>query len=114
VALLGPAGALAGGLIARHAHLPRYAIVGVTASEIVLFSAESFHVGWKPSAVVSRFPRSTTTTSQRQGVLVRKLTLERAGESVALESPRLGRWHAAGVFSALRANAAAAIAPGAA
>jgi hypothetical protein len=100
--MLGPAGVLAGGLLARNSHLPRYAILGVTASEILMFRAESFHAGWKPVELVERFPRDTTRVSTGQGVLVRKLSLEpKDGPRVALESPRLGAWHSAGVFAAL-------------
>jgi hypothetical protein len=110
--MLGPAGILAGSLLNRNSHLPRYAILGVTASEILMFRAESFHAGWKPVELVERFPRSTTRASAGQGVLVRKLTLAPTdGASIALESPRLGAWHSAGVFTALATGAASAPAP---
>ncbi|MCW2977078.1 MAG: hypothetical protein JWM06_2359 [Actinomycetia bacterium] len=99
---LGPAGVLAGAFLARNSHLPRYAILGVTASEILMFRAESFHAGWKPVELVERLPRDSTKVSTSQGVLVRKLTLEPAGGSpIKLESPRIGAWHGAGVLAAL-------------
>jgi hypothetical protein len=100
--MLGPAGVLGGALLARNSHLPRYAILGVTATEILMFRAESFHAGWKPVELVERLPRDTTKVSTSQGVLVRKLTLEPAGAPpIKLESPRLGAWHGAGVLAAL-------------
>lgn len=105
--LLGPAGVIAGWLMSRNLHLPRYAILGVTASEILMFRAESFHAGWNPLELVERFPRSSTRVSVQQGVLVRKLTLEpQGGRRVALESPRLGAWHSAGLLAVLADKAA--------
>jgi hypothetical protein len=98
--MLGPAGVLAGWFLAKTENVPRYAIVGVTASEVVLFRAAAAHIGWKPEEVVGRFPRSAARMSG--GVLVRKLTIAPdGGPELKLESPRLGPWHGAAVAKAL-------------
>jgi hypothetical protein len=97
---LGPAGVFAGWFLSKSEDVPRYAIVGVTDSDVVVFRAASFHAGWKPEEVVGRFPRSAASTSG--GVLVRKLTIAADGGRVLkLESPRIGPWHGAGVAAAL-------------
>jgi hypothetical protein len=97
---MGPAGFLAGWFLSKTEDVPRYAIVGVTGSEVIVFRAATFHAGWKPEEVVGRFPRSAASTSG--GVLVRKLTIAADGGRVLkLESPRIGPWHGAGVVAAL-------------
>jgi hypothetical protein len=102
--MLGPAGILGGTLLSRSGNVPRYAILGITNQEILMFRAESFHAGWKPVELVGRFPRATTGITRSPGVFVRKLTLQPAGGApFALESPRIGAWHSAGVNSALAA-----------
>ena len=99
------AGRIFGGtLLSRGFNVPRYAILGVTGQEILMFRAESFHVGWKPVELVGRFPRATTRITRSPGVFVRKLTLQpESGAPFALESPRIGGWHSAGVNAALAA-----------
>jgi hypothetical protein len=100
--MLGPAGILGGTLLSRSGTVPRYAILGITEQEILMFRAESFHVGCKPVELVGRFPRGTTRITSSPGVFVRKLTLEpEGGAPFALESPRIGAWHSAGVNTAL-------------
>jgi hypothetical protein len=102
--MLGPAGILGGTLLSRSGNVPRYAILGITAQEILMFRAESFHAGWKPVELVGRFLRGTTRITRSHGVFVRKLTLEpEGGTPFALESPRIGAWHSAGVNAALAA-----------
>jgi hypothetical protein len=102
-ALPGAAGVLGGWIEAEERDLPRYAIVAVTAREIVLFAAESFSIGWKPKELVGRFPRESTQVDVAPGVEVRKLTLRpEGGGAFELESPRIGPWHGKAVIAALR------------
>ena len=100
--LLGPLGAFAGSFLARSENVPRYAVLAVTPDEVLMFRAESMSLGWRPAELVGRFPRNDTTIAPANGVLVRKLKLTHDGQSAALESPRIGPWHSAGVFAALR------------
>jgi hypothetical protein len=100
-ALLGPLGAFAGRYLAQAENVPRYAVVAVTADEVLLFRAESFSVGWQPAELVTRYPRDTTVITRENGILVRKLSLNLNGQRAALESPRVGPWHGAAVFAAL-------------
>lgn len=104
VMMLGPAGVLAGRFLAKNSHLPRFAIIAVTASQILMFRAENIALGWKPAELVSKFPRSSTKVTVQPGVQVRKLTLDGPDGpdgAVRLESPRLGAWHGAAVIAAL-------------
>jgi hypothetical protein len=97
---MGPAGVFAGWFLAKTEDVPRYAIVGVTESEVVLFRAPAARVGWKPEEIVGRFPRSAARMSS--GVMVRKLTIESGGGAdLKLESPRIGPWHGAAVAKVL-------------
>jgi hypothetical protein len=103
--MLGPAGVLGGRMLSQSEDVPRYAIVAVTEQEILMFRAESFHAGWKPVELVGSYPRATTQVMRTPGVLVRKLTIEpEGGAPIALESPRIGAWHGAGVNAALGAQ----------
>ena len=98
--MLGPLGVLAGSFLAKSENVPRFAVVGVTDSEVVLFHAGAFRVGWKPDEVVGRFPRGAAQMSG--GVLVRKLTIAQdGGQELKLESPRIGAWHGGAVATAL-------------
>jgi hypothetical protein len=97
---MGPAGVFAGWFLAKTEDVPRYAIVGVTDSEVFLFHAPAARVGWKPDELVGRFPLSAAHMSG--GVLVRKLTIAANGSpDLKLESPRLGPWHGAAVAKVL-------------
>jgi hypothetical protein len=98
-ASLGPAGVLAGWFLAKADDLPRYAIVGVTDNDVILFRAATMHLGWKPEQVVGRYPRASARMSG--GVQVRKLTIANGSRELKLESPRIGPWHGAAVAKEL-------------
>ena len=96
-------GQRAGNAAAHSQQVPRWTVLAVSPSRIYAFTGQGEGLAIRPVKLFAALDRAriTTRVHQRIGVQVLELIDEDTGDTLELETARLGRWHGTDVLKQL-------------